>query len=161
MAQLEAEDWRRVGGSSSPDELENFVRRHPGSAHANDARTRAAQLRQQSQQAAARQPEQTAWDSTNKASKAGLQDFLLRYGNGTHAEDARTRIAEIEKREAEAATAAATARQQAELNEHKKTADQNAKRTCKSCSRSPAMESSYRALSRNFSSPKFLKWSSK
>jgi hypothetical protein len=97
----DGQDWDRVRNSSNPDDLEDFIRKHPGSANINDARNRLAQLRSQMDAAAARQAEQTAWNRLDKTNKADLQDFLSRYGAGAHAPDARTLIGGIDKQEAD------------------------------------------------------------
>jgi tetratricopeptide (TPR) repeat protein len=102
----EAQDWDRVRNSNNPDELDDFIRKHPGGANVEEARGRLAQIRSQTDAAAARQAEQTAWNGIDKNNKAALQDFLSRYGAGSHAQDARGLIAGIEKQEAEAIAAA-------------------------------------------------------
>jgi tetratricopeptide (TPR) repeat protein len=102
----EAQDWDRVRNSNNPDELDDFIRKHPGGANVEEARGRLAQLRAQMDAAAARQAEQTAWNGIDKNNKAALQDFLSRYGAGSHAQDARGLIAGIEKQEADAIAAA-------------------------------------------------------
>jgi hypothetical protein len=111
----EATDWQAVENSNNPADLDEFVRKHPDSTHATEARNRAVQLRQQIQLNAARQAEQAAWDGTDKNNKAALQDFLSRHGGGTHAQTARNRIAEIERKEADD-----LAKAQADANEKKK-----------------------------------------
>jgi Flp pilus assembly protein TadD len=103
--QIEAEEWDRVRGSNNPQELDDFVRRHPGGAHQDEARERSARLRQQLQADAARRVEQTVWDAADKTKKAALQDFLSRFGSGAHAEEARALVGEIEKREADSIAA--------------------------------------------------------
>jgi eukaryotic-like serine/threonine-protein kinase len=117
--QIEAQDWEKVRNSNSIDELDDFVRKHPGGAYIDGARTRIAQLRQQIQADAARQAEQTAWDSLDKSRKAAIQDFLSRYGSGPHQQDARALITEMEKREADALAAARAAAEQQRLSEAK------------------------------------------
>jgi hypothetical protein len=99
-AQLEAQEWQRISATDSIDQLEDFIRRHPGGAHVEEARAREGQLRQQQQANAARAAEQAAWNNTDKSKKAALQDFLSRYGSGSHAPEARGLIAAIEKQEA-------------------------------------------------------------
>jgi hypothetical protein len=95
----DGQDWERVRNSNNPDDLADFIRKHPESANINDARNRLAQLRSQMDAAAARQAEQTAWNRLDKTNKADLQDFLSHYGTGAHAPDARTLIAGIDKQE--------------------------------------------------------------
>jgi serine/threonine protein kinase len=104
--QLEAQDWDKIRNRNSIDELDDFVRRHPGGAYTDTARARIAQLRQQAQAEAARQVEQTAWDSLDKSRKAAVQDFLSRFGSGLHQQEARTLIVELDKRDAQAIVAA-------------------------------------------------------
>ena len=102
----DAQDWDRVRNSNNPDELDDFIRKHPGGANVEEARGRLAQLRAQADAAAARQAEQAAWNGIDKNNKAALQDFLSRYGAGSHAQDARGLIAGIDKQEADAIAAA-------------------------------------------------------
>ena len=109
-AQVEAQDWERVASSDSIDQLEDFVRRHPGGAHVSEARARQAQLRQEAQAAATRQAEQTAWNAIDKSRRASLEDFLTRYPNSTHAQEARAAIAAIVKQETDALAAAQRAK---------------------------------------------------
>jgi hypothetical protein len=107
--QVEDQDWEKVRASNSVDELDDFIRKHTGGAHTEGARARVAQLRQQIQLEAARQAEQNAWDSLDKTRKAALQDFTTRFSNGSHQQEARALIAELEKREADALSAARAA----------------------------------------------------
>ena len=100
--QIEAQDWDRIRGSNNAGDFEAFLNRHSNGAHAAEARNRENQLRQQQQANAARQAEQTVWDATDKSRKASLQDFLSRFGNGAHAQDARTLISGFDKQEADA-----------------------------------------------------------
>ena len=109
--QLELQDWERIANTENVDQLDDFIRKHPGGAHVEEARNRATQIRQQAQVNAVRLAEQTAWNALDKTRKSAVQEFLTRYGNGAHAQDARALIAGMEKEEAEAeaaATAAAT-----------------------------------------------------
>src|SRR5207244_2839010 len=99
--QVEEQDWDKVRNSNSIDEFADFLRRHPGGTHADGARLRVSQLRQQIQAEAARVAEQTAWDSLDKSRKAALQDYLAKFGSGTHQQEARALIIDLEKREAE------------------------------------------------------------
>ena len=95
--QLELQDWERIANTESIEQLDDFIRRHPGGAHVEEARNRAAQIRQQAQLNTARQAEQTAWNALDKTRKSAVQEFLTRYGNGAHAQDARALIAGMEK----------------------------------------------------------------
>jgi hypothetical protein len=103
--QIEAQDWERVRTSNSADTIDDFIRRHPDGAHAEEARSRAAQLRPPLRAAAAQQADPTAWDATDRNRRASLQDYLSRFGNGAHATEARALIAGIDKQEADALTA--------------------------------------------------------
>ncbi len=112
--QIEAQDWDRVRSTNSTDDIDDFLRKHPGGAHAEAARARANQLSQQTQANAinaAKQAEQGAWQAVDTSKKAALQDFLSRFGSGAHAPEARRVIAEIEKREADAIAAALRAKE--------------------------------------------------
>lgn len=84
-----------------------------------EARTRATQIRQQAQVNAARLAEQTAWNALDKTRKSAVQEFLQRYGNGAHAQDARALIAGMEKEEADADAAAAARLREAREREAK------------------------------------------
>src|SRR5262249_10340635 len=68
-AQLEQQDWDRVRSTTNEADLQDFLRRYPNGAHADEARTAAARLRQQAQDkaaAAAAQAEQADWDRVDK-----------------------------------------------------------------------------------------------
>ena len=110
--QVEAQDWTRTASSSNPDDFDDFLRKHPSSAHVDEARNRAGQLRQTQASAAARQAEQAAWDAVDKSKTAALQDFLSRYGAGPHASEARNQIAAIQKQEADALASQRTREEQ-------------------------------------------------
>ncbi len=97
--QIEAQDFERIRNSTNPSDFDDFVRRHSDGAHADEGRTRAAQLRQQKQTNEARQAEQAAWDGTDKTKKAAVQDYLNRFGNGMHAQEARDLIAGMDKQQ--------------------------------------------------------------
>lgn len=110
-AQLEARDWEQVRESNDLATLDEFLRKYPHGAHADEVRARETQLRQQAQAGAARRADQTAWDATDKGKKASLQDYLTRFGSGLHAQEARTLMAHIDKQEADALAAAQRAQQ--------------------------------------------------
>ncbi|MGH9667569.1 MAG: PEGA domain-containing protein, partial [Bryobacteraceae bacterium] len=112
-AQLEAQDWEQVRSSTDLAAIDDFLRKHPGGAHAEEAKARDAQLRQQSQAGAARRADQNAWDAADKSKKSSLQDYLARFGSGSHAQEARALIIQIEKQDADA-LAAQRAQQQKE-----------------------------------------------
>ena len=117
-AQIETQDWDRIRDSNAVSDFDDFLNRHAKGAHALDARAKANRLRQQQQENAARQSDQTAWDGTDKTRKASLQDYLSRFGNGAHAADARTLIAGLDSAEAQAA--AQRARDQSEKERRSK-----------------------------------------
>jgi serine/threonine protein kinase len=108
----EVQDWDRVRASTNPDELDDFIRKHPGGAYVEDARNRLSQLRAQINASAERQAEQSAWSAVDKGNKAALQDYLSRYAAGAHAQDARGLIAGIDKQQADALAAAQRLREQ-------------------------------------------------
>jgi serine/threonine protein kinase len=108
----EAQDWDRVRASTNPDELDDFIKKHPGGAHVEDARNRLSQLRAQINAAAERQAEQSAWSAVDKSNKAALQDYLSRYAAGAHAQDARGLIAGIDKQQADGLAAAQRLKEQ-------------------------------------------------
>ncbi len=110
-SQIDAQDWDRVRNSNNIDSFDDYVRKHADGAHVDEARTMAARLRQEAQSNAARQAEQAAWDVTDKANKAALQNFVSRYGNGVHAQEARGLISGIERQESEAIAATQRAKE--------------------------------------------------
>ena len=122
---VEAQDWAQIANSTNPDDFDGFVRNHPGGEHVGAARTRAAELRQQAQANAARQAEQAAWDRVDKNNKGQLQDYLSHFSAGAHAQEANTRIADLD-RQASAATAAAAAQRAKEQELAKAAADRAA-----------------------------------
>ena len=123
--QLDAQDWAQIVSRANPDDFDNFIRNHPGSAHLEQARSRAAELRQQAQSRAAQQAEQTAWDNTDKNSRDHLQDYLSRFPAGIHVQQARARIDEIERHAAEA-LASQRLREQKDQEQSKRAADEQA-----------------------------------
>ncbi len=104
----EQADWQRIQGTRTTAQLEDFLKNHPAGIHRNEAQTRLKELQLQ-QAAAARE---AAWNATDKNSKPALQQFLNQYGDGSHAQDASTMIAAIDKQQRDAA--AALAKQQAD-----------------------------------------------
>jgi hypothetical protein len=100
--QLEAQEWAQIVNRTNPDDFDSFVRNHPGSAHLEQARSRAAELRQQAQVRAIQQTEQAAWDKADKNNREQLQEYLSRFSGGTHAPEARAKLDEIDRHTAEA-----------------------------------------------------------
>jgi hypothetical protein len=119
--QAEAQEWARIANSTNPDDFDAFIRSHQDSSHAEQARTRAAALRQQQQASSARQAEQAAWDRVDPNRKDQLMEYLSRYSSGAHAQEARTGIAEIDRKAAEAA-------QRLKEQEAKRAADERGRR---------------------------------
>ena len=78
----------------------------------------------QAQQAAAAR--EAAWNATDKNNKAALQQFLNQYGDGSHAQDARTMIGALDRQQQDALAAARQAKQQATTNAADSTAVLNA-----------------------------------
>ena len=83
----------------------------PAATHAPDtAPLQQAEERQKQHANAAREE---TWNATDKTNKAALQQFLSKYGDGLHAQDARTMLAAIEKQESEELAVAQRAQEQA------------------------------------------------
>jgi len=104
---IEARDWDRLRTSNSVDDLQNFVRQHPGGLHTDEARNRINQLAQaQSKDAEekALREQERAWIAVDKTKRASLQDFITRYGNSIHVPEARTLQNGIEKKQADELT---------------------------------------------------------
>jgi PEGA domain-containing protein len=97
-AAVELADWQRVAANPSVTDVEEFLQKHPGGANAPEAQ---------------RLLERLQWDATNKNNKAALQQFLSRYGEGPHAQEARSLLAGVEKQEADELAAAQRAKDQA------------------------------------------------
>jgi len=123
--QLDAQDWSQIVSRTNPDDFDNFIRNHPGSAHLEQARSRAAELRQQAQSRVAQQTEQAAWDNTDKNSRDHLQDYLSRFPAGAHVQQVRSRIDEIDRHAAEA-LASQRLREQKDQEQVKRAADEQA-----------------------------------
>ncbi len=105
---VEAQDWARIAASTNPDDFDTFIRSHPGGGPLVDqARTRAAELRQREQANAARQADQAAWDKVDTTNKGQLQEYLSHFPAGQHADTARGKIAEFDRQAAEASAAQA------------------------------------------------------
>ncbi len=105
----EQADWQRIQGTQSTTQLENFLKSHPAGIHRDEAQARLKDL--QSQQAAVLR--EAAWNATDKNNKAALQQFLNQYGEGSHAQDARTMIGTIDRQQQDALAAAQQAKEQA------------------------------------------------
>ncbi len=95
----EAHDWERVRNSVKADELEDFIRKHPAGRYSTDARSRIGTLREQAQRNAEKQADDAAWETLDKNKKAALQEFVSHHPGSTHAGEARTLLARIEKQE--------------------------------------------------------------
>ena len=99
---MEARDWERVRSRNTIDELQSFVRQHPGGQHAEEARNLINQLGQaqtrEAEEKALREQE-NAWMAVDKTQRAALQEFITHYGNSRHVQDARTLQNAIEKKE--------------------------------------------------------------
>jgi hypothetical protein len=109
--QIETQEWDQIANSTNPDDFERFARNHPAGTHQEQARNRAAELRQQLQATAARQLEQSSWDRVDKNNKEQLQEYLSRFPGGAHAQDARARIAELDRQAVDRQAADALAAQ--------------------------------------------------
>jgi hypothetical protein len=103
--QIEAQDWERIRTSNNIVDFDDFLKRHATGAHAADARSRADQLRLQQAANTAKQADQAAWEATDRNSKASLQDYLRRFANGAHAQEAQGFISGLDKQAADKAAA--------------------------------------------------------
>jgi hypothetical protein len=112
----ESQDWEKVKNSTNAGELEDYLRKYQGGAHAGQVNKllvdlrQAQQTQQQTEQAARRATEdENAWNSASASGKdADLRDYLNKFPNGKHrpdAENAMKRNAAAE-REKEAVAAA-------------------------------------------------------
>lgn len=118
----EPQDWAAIANSSKADDYQDYLRKHPGAAHARDAQNKIDQL----QQAEAVRADDADWNAVDKNSKAGLQDYLNRHSAGRHAQDARTQLDAVQKRETDAAAAAAAEREKAQKRAAQDLADAQA-----------------------------------
>jgi PEGA domain len=123
--QVEAQDWAQIANSAIPDDFDAFLRNHPGGAHAAEARTRASDLRQQAHARATQQADQAAWEKTGLNDREHLQEYLSRFPSGAHAQEARTRLADLDKQAADA-LAAQRSREQADRDQSKRANDRQA-----------------------------------
>jgi tetratricopeptide (TPR) repeat protein len=80
-----------------------------------DSEAAGKRLKELQQQQAAAVREQ-AWAAVDQNSKASLEQFLAKYGEGSHAQDARTTIGSIESQQLKAAQEAQKANEQASRN---------------------------------------------
>ena len=123
--QVEAQDWAQIANSTNPDDFDAFLRSHPGDVHAGEARTRGSDLRQQARARAAQQADQTAWEKTGLNNREQLQEYLSRFPSGAHAQEARTRLADLEKQAADA-LAAQRSREQTDREQVRRANDRQA-----------------------------------
>jgi len=101
MIANEAVEVFRIAGSTNPEDFDGFIRNHPASSELDQARNRADELRRQSRANAAREQEQAAWDRVDQNNKGQLHDYLSRFPAGSHAQEARTKTAEIDRQSAQ------------------------------------------------------------
>jgi hypothetical protein len=124
-SKIEAQEWEQIATSTNPEDFDRFLRNHAGGAHQEQARNRAAELRQQLAANAARQLEQASWERLDPNNREQIEEYLSRFPGGAHAPDARERIAELDRQAAESLAA----QRQRELKEQervKSAADQQA-----------------------------------
>jgi hypothetical protein len=95
QADTDAQDWAQAANSGKVQDLQDYLRKHPGSAHSRDAQVLIAQL----QQADAARANLAAWNSVDKGNKAALQDFIARHGNSAQVAEARGLLDAIQRRE--------------------------------------------------------------
>ena len=100
--QIDSQEWTQIANSANPDDFDAFIRNHPASPHLDQARTRAAELRQQMRTRAAQQAELAAWDKVDPNSREQLQDYLSLFSSGAHAQQSRIRIADLDRQAADA-----------------------------------------------------------
>ncbi len=91
----EQASWQRVAATGNAAQLADFLRNYPDSAHRDEAEARLEKL-QLDQAASARE---AAWNGVNQTNKLALQQFLAKYGEGSHAQDARSMISAFEKQD--------------------------------------------------------------
>jgi tetratricopeptide (TPR) repeat protein len=106
---VEQADWQRAQGTLSVAQVQEFLKNHPAGIHRDEAQARLKELRLQQAEAA----REAAWNATDKKNRAALQQFLTQYGEGLHAQDARTMIAAIDKQQQDQLAAAEQAKEQA------------------------------------------------
>jgi serine/threonine-protein kinase len=123
--QIDAQDWAQVANSTSPEDLDSFIRNHPGSTHLEQARSRTAELRLQARSRAAQQLDQATWDKVDQKSRQQLEDYLSHFPAGIHAQEAHTRIADADRLAIEE-LAAQRSREQKDQEQKKRAADQQA-----------------------------------
>jgi hypothetical protein len=85
--EVERQDWERLGTTPGAAQLQDFLRKHPGGAHAGQARSRIADM---------------SWDAVDKTSLEALHRFLRDNPDNSHRPDAQKIVDQLE----------ATARQQ-------------------------------------------------
>jgi hypothetical protein len=123
--QLEAQEWTQIANSAKPEDFDSYIRNHPGGAHLEQARIRAAELRQQMRAGAAQQVDQSAWERVDPRNREQLQDYLSRFPSGSHVQEARARIADADRQAAEA-LAAQRLREQKDQEQAKRAGDEQA-----------------------------------
>jgi len=123
--QIDAQEWAQTANSTNPDEFDSFIRNHPGSAHLEQARGRAAELRLQARARTAQQLDQTAWEKLDQRNREQLEDYVSRFPSGMHVQEARARIADAERQAAEA-LAAQRAREQRDQEQARHASEQQA-----------------------------------
>jgi serine/threonine-protein kinase len=69
----ESQDWNRVRASSDPEQLEAFIREHPGGGHVQEAEARL---------------DEAIWTRTNQADTRAIQAYLSRFPRGIRAREA-------------------------------------------------------------------------
>ncbi len=126
--QVEAQDWAQIANSANADDFDAFLRNHPAGAHAGEARTRAADLRQQARARTAQLADQAAWEKTGINNREQLQEYVSRFPSGTHAQEARARVADLEKQTADAVAAHSrcAAREQTDREQARRFSDRQA-----------------------------------
>ena len=83
-----------MGGTQSVAQLEAFLNKYPSGVHKDEAQTRLKELRAQQANAT----REAAWTAVDKNSRTSLQEFLSTYGEGSHAQDARSLIGRLDAR---------------------------------------------------------------
>jgi len=102
-AEVELADWQRVARNPTVADVEDFLQKHRRGANVTEAQ---------------RLLERLEWNTTNRNNKTDLQQFLSKFPDGAHSQEARVALASIEKAETDEIAAAQYAREQVARSEN-------------------------------------------